>query len=168
MAPAARNKILLFVIGILLLSNLAMVIFFVTKDPERKPERRGSFMSDALQKEVGFNQDQMASFEKMAAEHMKQIKPLFDDLKKTKESLYKLLNQPDVPYSLVDSITTQVGEKQKAIDLRTFSHFQSIRQLSTSEQRPKLDSLLQKAVRRMIGLAKRDKQKADSLKSDKP
>jgi len=153
MAPVARNKVYVLLIGILLLSNLALVAFFVVNKPEKKEVKRdrpGGYMKEALKNEVGFDDQQMAKFDEMAAKHKQQMRPLFEDISKTKESFYKLLSQSDTPDSTLNTSAREIGEKQRLLDLKIFTHFQNIRELCTPEQRPKFDTLVQRVVHRMI------------------
>ena len=170
MASSTRNKIYVFIIGILLLSNLTLVAFFVLNKPEKKfihRDRPGGFMTEALKKEVGFNDQQMAQFEQMAGQHREQMRPLFEDITRTKENFYKLLTQPAVSDPVLDSAASAIGEKQKQIDLRIFRHFQNIRQLCTPAQQTGFDSLIQRVVHKMIFPMRRGESKRDSLKAAK-
>ena len=171
MASSSRNKIYVFIIGILLLSNIALVAFFVLNKPEKKivhrGDRPGGFMKEALQKEVGFNEQQMAQFEQMAGQHREQMRPLFEDIASTKENFYKLLAQPSVPDSTLKAASFTIGEKQRQIDIRIFRHFQNIRQLCTPAQQPGFDSLIQRVVHKMVFPMRRGDNIRDSLKTTK-
>ncbi len=161
----SRNKIYVFLIGILLLSNLALVAFFVSNQPEKKEIRRdrpGSYMKDALKNDVGFTDQQMAQFDSMANQHRQQMRPLFEDISRTKEKFYQMLMVPEANDSVLKSSATEIGEKQKQIDLKIFTHFQNIRQLCTPTQQPMFDSLIQHVVHRMIFPMKKGEGKKDS------
>ena len=165
MASVSRNKIYLLLIGILLLSNLALVAFFVTNRPEKKEVKRdrpGGYMKEALQNEVGFNDQQIATFDDMAAKHKQQMRPLFEDIGKTKESFYWLLTQPGTPDSILNNSAKEIGEKQRLLDLKIFTHLQNVRELCTPEQKPKFDTLLQKVVHRMVFPMRRGEGKKDA------
>ena len=161
----SRNKIYVSLIGLLLLSNLALVAFFVMNKPEKREVRRehpGSYMKDALKNDVGFTDQQMAEFDKMADQHRQQMRPLFEDIGKTKESFYKMLSQPQTVDTVLNQAASQIGDKQKAIDIKIFTHFQNIRQLCTPEQQPAFDSLIQRVVHRMIFPMRRGDSRKDS------
>jgi len=161
----SRNKIYVSLIGLLLLSNLALVAFFVMNQPEKREVRRehpGSYMKDALKNDVGFTDQQMAEFDKMADQHRQQMRPLFEDIGKTKESFYKMLSQPQTADTVLNQAASQIGDKQKAIDIKIFTHFQNIRQLCTPEQQPAFDSLIQRVVHRMIFPMRRGDSRKDS------
>jgi periplasmic protein CpxP/Spy len=161
----SRNRIYVFLIGILLVSNLALVAFFVLNKPEKKEVRRdrpGSYMKDSLKSEVGFNDQQMAEYDKQVDVHRQSMKPLFEDITKTKENFYRLLMQPGTPDSVLNNAANQIGEKQKLIDMKIFTHFQNIRQLCTPSQLPSFDTLIQHVVHRMIFPMRRPDSKGDS------
>jgi len=161
----SRNKIYVSLIGLLLLSNLALVAFFVMNKPEKREVRRehpGSYMKDALKNDVGFTEQQMAEFDKMADQHRQQMRPLFEDIGKTKESFYKMLSQPQTADTVLNQAASQIGDKQKAIDIKIFTHFQNIRQLCTPEQQSAFDSLIQRVVHRMIFPMRRGDSRKDS------
>jgi len=161
----SRNKIYVSLIGLLLLSNLALVAFFVMNKPEKREVRRehpGSYMKDALKNDVGFTDQQMAEFDKMADQHRQQMRPLFEDIGKTKESFYEMLSQPQTADTVLNQAASQIGDKQKAIDIKIFTHFQNIRQLCTPEQQPAFDSLIQRVVHRMIFPMRRGDSRKDS------
>jgi len=161
----SRNKIYVSLIGLLLLSNLALVAFFVMNKPEKREVRRehpGSYMKDALKNDVGFTDQQMTEFDKMADQHRQQMRPLFEDIGKTKESFYKMLSQPQTADTVLNQAASQIGDKQKAIDIKIFTHFQNIRQLCTPEQQPAFDSLIQRVVHRMIFPMRRGDSRKDS------
>src|ERR1700730_16785931 len=170
MASLSRNKIYGLIIAILLLSNIALVAFFVLNKPERKfilRDRPGSYMTEALKKEVGFNPQQMTQFEQMASEHRQQMRPLFEEMTRTKENFYKLLSQPPVPDSVLNAAASAIGEKQKLIDQKIFMHFQNIRQLCSPAQQPGFDSLIQRVVHKMVFPMRRGDNITDSLKTTK-
>jgi len=162
----SRNRIYVLLIGLLLLSNLALVGFFVLNKPEKRPDahrdRPSSIMRESLKKDVGFNDQQMAEYDKIIQAHRAQMRPVFEDITHTKENFYRLLSQPSTPDSVLNSTASLIGEKQKLIDMKIFLHFQNLRQLCTPEQRPAFDSLVQKVVQRMIVPMRRPDNKSDS------
>lgn len=157
-----NNKILVFIIAILLLSNVALLYFFLKKDKEKPKKTPREHMISKLRKEVGFSDAQIATYEAMSDKHKETVQPLFDDLHTAKENFYKLLQQPAPPDSLVNSYLYQVGEKQKAVDKKIFSHFFSLKQVCTPEQLPKYDTVIQRVIKGMINPPKKssDKDKA--------
>lgn len=160
-----NNKVLAFIIAVLLLSNIVMLYFFLRNecgDQNKKPAAQQggmrAYMIKTLKDSAGFNDQQIAQYEQLTDKHKETMKPLFQDIAMTKDSLYKLLLvQPSD--SLVTHYLTRIGEKQKAIDQRIFNHFYNLKEICTPDQRPKYDSLIQHVIKGMINFPKKDKNK---------
>ena len=69
-----------------------------------------------------------------------------DDMKKLKDSLYSLLQKPELNDTMAVNLIDKIGERQKEWELMIFHHFQKVRAICDSGQLPKFDTL----VRRMI------------------
>lgn len=150
-----NNKVLVFIIGVLLLSNIAMLYFYLTKknceDNRPKDKPRTEFMVEKLKNEVGFTDSQIAQYREIRTKHKEIMKPMFDDIFNAKDSLYKLLVLPQTPSdSLVKHYLAEIGNKQEIIDQRIFNHFLTLKQLCTPDQVPRYDSTIQKVIKGMI------------------
>lgn len=160
-----KSKPLVFIIVVLLISNLVMLYFFIGRREDKKPhEVRKPFMVESLQKEVGFNSEQIAQLEVLRKKQKERMKPLFDSLRNAKLALYKTagLGQQD---SMVQAAADQVGASQKAIELQMLSHFNEIRTLCTPAQQKAYDTLVSNITKKMIsGSHGKGRQKADSAK----
>jgi Spy/CpxP family protein refolding chaperone len=119
-------------------------------------------MKESLKNDVGFNDQQMAEYEDRVNLHRRQMRPLFEDISRTKEAFYQMLTKPGTQDSLLNSAAKEIGEKQKLIDLKIFMHFQNIRQLCTPAQQPMFDSLILRVVHRMVFPMRKGGEKKDS------
>ena len=153
MRKVLNNKVLLFIVAILLLANIAMLFYFLwVREPARKNsrgDRQKSPMTEFLQTKIGFNTDQMAAFEKIRQQHRQKMKPLFEDIKTAKVQFYGFLTNAVINDSTQNKSATLIGEKQKLLDLQTFQNFKEIRGLCTPEQQPKYDSLIVNEISKM-------------------
>lgn len=158
MNNASKNRTLLFIIAFLMLTNIAVVVYFL-RQPESKtgkeatPPAQGqpggrNGIATQLQKEVGFSEQQIAQYKDMKAAHWKIAKPLFDAMQKSKDSLYELVKQPTVDEALLQQRAENISERQKALEIQGFRHFKEVRGLCTPEQLPRYDSLLKKIINR--------------------
>ena len=158
-----NNKVLVFVIAVLLLSNIAMLYFFLRTGSGEKPKKDSgggmrAYMIKTLRDSVGFTDEQITKYEALSDKHKEAIKPLFEEMTKAKDSLYKLLlKQPSD--SLVSHYLGMIGEKQKAIDQRIFNHFIALKEICTAEQRPRYDSAIQRVIKGMITFPRKGKDK---------
>jgi protein CpxP len=149
MKRVLNSKVLVFTIVILLLANIFLLVFFLGKKPPERRPHNGSPVAAFLEKDLAFNANQMEAYEKMRQQHRQTGKPFFEDLRLTKVRFYKLLSNATVSESVVDSMATLIGEKQKAIDLRAFRNFKEIRSLCNASQQPLYDSLIPQVIGKM-------------------
>ncbi len=154
MSTTPKNKLFISIIAILLLANIAMLIFFVLlREPGKQWHRNDkgvSPVSEMLQKKLGFTEQQMKEYEQLKQQHREKMKPLFEDLRTAKEQLYKYLSDTTTNETILNTATDLIGQKQSVIDLRFFNHFKDIRALCTAEQRVGFDSLLPPLLHKMI------------------
>jgi Spy/CpxP family protein refolding chaperone len=149
-----RNRNLLIIIGVLLLTNIGVLVYFLgKKEPSKLPEpqtgkdRPG--ITEMLQKEVGFNDEQTAKYKLLKEKQKETIRPMYDDMRKMKDSLFRLLSYPETSDSLLNKMADAIAQKQKALDLQTFNHFKRVRILCTPEQQSKYDSMVLRMFRKM-------------------
>ena len=149
-----KSRALVAIIIFLLLSNIAILAFFLFYSDGRKSshgkEDRNA-ISLFLQKEIGFNQQQMDDYQKLRTAHMQSVKPLFDDIRLAKESFYDLLYINNIADSTINKAVGVIGEKQMALDVQMFNHFKNVRNLCTPQELPKFDTLFKKVVEKMTG-----------------
>ncbi len=153
MSPA-RNRNLLIIIATLVLTNVAVLVYFLgQKKPEKtasantEPSRNG--VAEMLQKDVGFSEDQTARYKEMKEKQRGKIRPMYDEMRKAKDSLFRLLSYPGTSDAVLDSMAEGIAQKQKAIDLETFNHFKRVRALCTPDQETKYDTMVLRMFRKM-------------------
>ena len=145
-----NNKLLLLVIGVLLVANISLLWLYVWKQPGKVGQKRPmESASTRLKREIGFSDKQAIVYDSIREQHYKSIRPMFEDLKTSRDSLFKLMHQPLVDDSLIASQSEVVYEKQKAIDLKMHRYFRSLRDLCTEEQKPKMDTFLTNLGKKM-------------------
>lgn len=147
-----RNRNLLIIIAVLLLTNVAVLVYFLGQKKNAassSAEKERSSVSEMLQKEVGFNEDQTAKYKEMKGKQREKVRPLYDDMRKAKDSLFRLLSYPETNDSVMDKMADVIAEKQKAIDLETLNHFKRVRMLCTEDQLAKYDTMVLQMFRKM-------------------
>lgn len=162
-----RNRNLLFIIAALVLTNIAVLAYFLWMKPHPDPKKRDNKdmgITEKLKAEVGFNDDQVAQYKLLKEEQWTSIKPMFDAMRKAKDSLFRLLSDPSVNDSVINKASDAIAQRQKALDLQTFNHFKKVRALCTPEQRAKYDSMVQRMFRKM---GKPPARKSEQEKGDK-
>lgn len=152
MKQFTQNRFLVLLVAILLTANLGLMLyFFVFRHKEPPPVRPSEYM----QKKLGLNTDQAAKFQKLTDQHKEAVKPVINDMRKLKDSLYNLLQQPNAKDSEVTAMAVKIGDKQKQLEIMIFRHFQRLRAVCDSSQLPKFDTLVHRMVNRGPGHKKR-------------
>ena len=148
MNQLSRNKILLSIIAVLLITNVAMLVL-VFRMKEHHPHKKGPGFSERLKKEVGFTSEQMSVYEPRKKVFWDTIRKRYTDIKETKEGFYHYMYDPTVPDSTLEQKAEIIGNQQKELDLFVIKFFKEVRKLCTPEQLPKYDSLLPPIIERM-------------------
>jgi periplasmic protein CpxP/Spy len=153
MDTITKNKSLVSIIIFLLITNLAMLFFFlkVNNPVQKSPgghDQNG--ISTLLKNDVGFRDDQIEKYKSLRKEHLEKVRALFDDLRKSKENLYNLLYAPAVSDSVINNAADKIAEKQKGLDMEMFNHFKLYRNICDSNQLEKFDTTIKKVITRLI------------------
>lgn len=154
MKVLTRTKSLVFIIVLLLITNLVLLGFFILKNPHEKkmnPNREKGSMYTALQTEVGFSESQLKEYQQLRKDQFQNLKPLFNNVRISKEKFYNLLYQENPSDSLVKVSADSIGYHQKLLDLQMLNYFKRIRQTCTPGQLPKFDTAMKKNLQRMTG-----------------
>jgi periplasmic protein CpxP/Spy len=149
-----KYKTLVSIIIFLLITNFAMLIFFmvISKPVDKRSRSRDqNTISALLQKEVGFSQGQLDQYQVLRTQQRQNVKPLFDEIRKSKENFYGLLYANNLSDSIVNADADSIAQTQKKLDLQMFNHFKNVRNLCTADQLQKFDSSFKKVITRMTG-----------------
>jgi Spy/CpxP family protein refolding chaperone len=150
----SKNKVLILIIAILLISNIAILTFFLMKKDgghmEKRPDRK-AMIADFLKKEIGFSEAQLQQYDTLSDRHRENVKKMFENLRSSKDKQFKQLTAGDFSDSIINSVADQSAASQKTMELQMFNHLKSIRTLCTPEQLPKFDSLFVKILNRRGG-----------------
>ncbi|WP_298737609.1 periplasmic heavy metal sensor [uncultured Chitinophaga sp.] len=155
----AKNKVLLIIVGVLLVVNLGVLLLFVNLKPAGRQGGRNwgrQGMTEILEKRAGFSKQQLQAYQDLRNQHWKKMKPLLTDMRAARDSFYRLLYVPEITDSALLHAADGIAQRQKAIDLQTFRHFQQVRQLCDDNQRPKLDSLIRQFMSKSGAPFRRD------------
>jgi len=152
MNTITKNKWFLFLLGFLFLANIALLLsFFVfgEKSGAYKGSHSAQSNSGYLAKELQLSREQDSSFNKMKEEHFRTMKPLWEDIRKSKDSLFRQMNNPAMNDSAISAFTERIAEKNKMADELMFRHFRELRKQCTPEQQQKFDTLIPQMMTRM-------------------
>jgi protein CpxP len=167
-----RQRWLLVLVAILLLTNIATLsIYWLKKpsrdsgphDPAKKEKRMGQFMVDQMK----FDATQEATYWKLRDSMITAQKPLMDSIRSAKKRFFDLLKQPDASDSLLHSRSNEIAEMQKRLDIVTFRHFQNVRSICRPDQLQKFDTVIKEIVNRMTPFRRPGGRPGDSTSGNK-
>ena len=164
-----RQRWLLVLVAILLLTNIATLSIYWFKKPAHeagpgrdagnREKRMGQFMVDQMK----FDDSQEATYWKLRDSMMTIQRPVMDSIRNSKKSFFDLLNQPDATDSALIARSNEIADLQKKLDLATFRHFQNVRAICRPDQLQKFDTVIKEIVNRMTPF-RRMKQEDSTLK----
>jgi len=163
---SSNTKILTIAVILLLLVNIAMIVFMIRgrghHDVRREGGKGGPF--EMLAKELNMTEQQKAEHQRLRDEYFATVRPLFDSIRKAKQAFFGLAKETNVSDSLMDSYLNRIAEKQSVVDKITLAHFRKVRDLYKGDQQKKYDEFVQKMMQRQGGPGGRKK---DSTGKDK-
>ena len=150
MSTQTKSKLYILIIGILLVTNIAVLFFFLNgkHDPPKGGRGGGdkgsAMMKDFLKNDVGFNDQQIQQYDTLSKQHRDKSKADFDSLKVSKEEQFKELGAKGFSDSVIAEMVNRSAENQKMMEEKMLNHFAAIRKICTAAQQPKFDSLFYK------------------------
>ncbi len=147
MSRPLSNKPLLVIICVLLLTNIALLAWFFWPRPQNDAPRNGA--TEMLKNDVGFSDAQLAQYKVLRDKQKENIRPVFEQMRGTKDSLFRLLGDTSVSDSALNAITDHIAQQQKMLDLSAFHHFSEVRKICTPDQRVAYDSMVVRMFHRM-------------------
>ncbi|NII27485.1 periplasmic heavy metal sensor [Pseudoflavitalea sp. X16] len=156
MTKFPRQKWLLLLVAILLVTNIITLSFYWSMKPADRPrnndggdrqKRMGQFMVNELK----LDKEQETIYWQLRDTMMSRQKPLMDSIRNTKKRFFDLLKEPAPQDSVLQAKADEIGALQKQLDLITFQHFQQVRALCKPEQVLKFDTVIKEIVNRMTG-----------------
>lgn len=148
MNSTAKNKLLVWLVVLLLVANAASIAMFWMGKRKPPPPSKGSPI-EFLIKELKLDTKQQEQFELLKTIHRNASEKLREKIKESKESFFDLLQQPTVSDSTKQAAANAVSVYTKELDLLTLNHFQKLRELCTSEQQQKFDEIIHQVTNMM-------------------
>ena len=156
-----RQKWLLILVAILLLTNIATLSIYWFNKPDHeggpgrdganREKRMGQFMVDQLK----FDSTQEAAYWKLRDSMMTIQKPVMDSIRNAKKRFFDLLNQAETTDSTLITHSIEIADLQKKLDLATFRHFQKVRAICRPDHLQKFDTVIKEIVNRMTPFRRR-------------
>ena len=141
-----KYKWLFFLLTVLLVSNIVLAVFlFISKSSSGQSQNRSE--ADDIYKEVGLNPKQIDTFKARKEIFFKEMRPMWNDIRELKDSMYKKL-EADSNNLSIKMLSLEIAQKTNMVDLKTYQHIVELRTLCTPEQQVRFDTLIPKLVNR--------------------
>lgn len=144
---SSKNKTLILIIILLLLTNIAVVGYFLfgCKKANKPPRGKDNFTA-VLEKEVGFNKQQLAQFNELKKGHWANAKANMDKIVTIKNTIFDLTKQPNTPDSVVENLADSIGALQKQVEMSAYRHVLATRSICTPQQLAAYDTLMKRLI----------------------
>jgi hypothetical protein len=155
----STNKILVVALVLLLLVNIAMLVFII-KGKERPARRQGKAPFERMVKELNMSDQQRKQYDSLREVHFSAIRPLFDSMRTLRQALFNQMKADTLNEQIIRGFSAQISDKQALADRLTLLHFRNVRALFSGDQQRKFDEFVQKMMQR-------NNRKKDSVGRDK-
>jgi hypothetical protein len=153
MMAHSKNRTLLILIMVLLLTN-GIMLYLLNREQPKEPElSRSERMVKMVQDELALNPEQVEEYIKLRGYRDSLMKPIQADLRNAKIDMLQLIRKDSVHIDSLQSTAERVGDQQAKIELEYYNHFKRMQKMLQNDQQPKFDSLLLRMVYRSTGAA---------------
>lgn len=140
-----KNKLLTWLVLLLLVANAATIAMFWLNRSKQPPPPKGT-PKEFLVKELNLDAAQQGQLETLVKEHREAAEQLRKKVKESKESFFSLLKQGNITDSTKQEAAKTVSIITEELDLLTLNHFQKVRALCNPEQQKKFDDIISQVI----------------------
>jgi Spy/CpxP family protein refolding chaperone len=150
MKAITRNKWFLALLAVLLLGNIALLLsFFVFGErQDGKGGRTDAPEKGYLARQLKLDEAQEKQFRELKESFFKEMGPVWEDIRITKDSFYRQLNNASFSDSDIAAYAQRIAEKNRVADERMFRHFRELRAYCTPQQQQTFDTLVPRMLSR--------------------
>ena len=148
MNSLTKNKLLVWLIAVLLVANAAtLVVFWMGRNKLVRPEKGSA--QDFLITQLKLDTTQQRQLEALVNEHRQAVEELREKVKNAKDNLFELIKNPAASDSSKQAAAAAASRFTEQIDILTVNHFQKVRAICTPEQQTKFDGIIRDIMRMM-------------------
>jgi len=140
-----KNTILYILLAFLIIVNGFFLVNYLGR-PGKPDGQKGP--GDFIVKALNFDDSQMERFLLLNENHHLKMKTIFERERQLKDELFGKMSESKINDSVIDSITTLIGNNSKLKDVTTFYFFKDIEKICNDKQKNRLDKLINEALRR--------------------
>jgi len=137
------NKFFAWLIGLLVLANVATIIIFWVG---RMHQKRDASPREFLAAKLHFSEDQKKQYFDLANEHHRNAQKIRERIKASKDAFFDLIKNPVFSDSVERAAARNSSIQIEELDLYTLEHFKKVRALCTLEQKYYLTNSFTKSL----------------------
>lgn len=146
-----KYKWMVFLVLILLISNMVLAFFlFFASDKREKKKDNPDEWAMRIYNEIGLDTNQITLFKKEKDDFFNTMRPVWNENKKAKDSLYQNL-APNLSDSIVNELLEKIKTTNHFSDSFTYAHFTKLRAFCTPDQQVRFDTIIPKLINRPRG-----------------
>jgi Spy/CpxP family protein refolding chaperone len=148
MSTTPKNKLLTWLVVLLLLANTATLAMFWLNKRKHPPQPKGA-PNEFLVKELKLDAKQQEQLDALVKEHRQMADQIREKVRIAKDSLFDLVKNPDATDSAKQNAAASCSKLTEQLDVLTVNHFQKLRALCNAEQQKKFDEIIHDITRMM-------------------
>lgn len=148
MSTAAKNKLLTWLVILLLVANTATLAMFWLNKKQHPPQPKGA-PNEFLIRELKLDAKQQEQLDVLVKDHRQMAEQIREKIKAAKDSLFDLVKNPNATDSIKQSAAAACSRLTEQLDVLTVNHFQKVRALCNAEQQKKFDEIIHDITRMM-------------------
>jgi periplasmic protein CpxP/Spy len=148
MNHGSKNKLLTWLVVLLLVANAITITMFWMGRPKHPPQPKGS-PQEFLVNELKLDNNQQQQLESLVKEHRQMSEQIREKVRVAKDSLFDLVKNPNATDSAKQSAAASCSKLTEQLDVLTVNHFQKVRALCNADQQKKFDEIIHDITRMM-------------------
>ena len=144
----SSTKILSIALVLLLLVNVAMLVFIMKGKSRGQQRRQGRGPFEGMVKELNMTVDQKKQFDSLRTAHFATIRPMLDSIRSLRQAMFNQMKTDTLNEQVIRSFSADISERQTRADRLTLEHFRNVRALFSGDQQKKFDEFVQKMMQR--------------------
>ncbi|MEM7380118.1 MAG: Spy/CpxP family protein refolding chaperone [Bacteroidota bacterium] len=138
-----KNLLLTLLLGFLIAMNAVLLFLLFNKSDSKKGPPH-----EFVVQELNFSEEQTERYHLLESKFRQRMRPIHHRTRELKEALFNSVSDEDATEKTVDSLTTLIGNLEKARDTEVVNHFKAIYDLCDSNQKQQFQKLIGNAMHR--------------------
>ncbi|WP_422107995.1 Spy/CpxP family protein refolding chaperone [Winogradskyella sp.] len=146
-----KKQLPLYIFYVLLLFLMVVNGFFLFRylgESNQKDDKGLKEPNNFITKRLDFSEDQLKQFNALEVGHREKMTSISEQIRRSKDALFNNVSKANIDRSVIDSITSVIGDYEKEKDLEVFNHFRAIYNICNESQKAKFDDLIKDALHR--------------------